>query len=262
MSVGAVEITDLNRGVADVDNSGDINSVDARLIARYAVELDQLPFPNQTSVWSSDPEDYLINLQSGDRSGLDFNAILIGDVSGNWMPAIQQQKLAAKPASHSEVSVDNAVDINIKALSDNVFEAEISLKNEMIGALSSSSKPPQGSFYFLRELTAAVDIIRFYTTLKIIFGAFTYPAQTTDSVARIQFSIESETDAINDVLLVLDEDETRQVLNIRPALVDNDSDGLTDAEEVELGSDPYSADTDGDGLPDLTELNAGTNPAR
>ena len=47
MSVGAVEITDLNRGVADVDNSGDINSVDARLIARYAVELDQLPFPTR-----------------------------------------------------------------------------------------------------------------------------------------------------------------------------------------------------------------------
>ena len=63
-------------------------------------------------------------------------------------------------------------------------------------------------------------------------------------------------------MLVLDEDETRQVLNIRPALVDNDSDGLTDAEEVELGSDPYSADTDGDGLPDLTEVNAGTNPPK
>ena len=106
-------------------------------------------------------------MQDADRSGLDFNAILIGDVSGNWTPAIQQQKLAAKPASQSEVSVDNAVDINIKALSDNVFEAEISLKNETtIGALEFELETTAGVNFISYESTlAAVDIIRFYTTL-------------------------------------------------------------------------------------------------
>ncbi|WP_418765001.1 adventurous gliding motility protein AgmC [Myxococcus xanthus] len=43
--------------------------------------------------------------------------------------------------------------------------------------------------------------------------------------------------------------------------VDTDGDGLTDAEEVVLGTDPENADTDGDGLPDGIEVNtAGTDP--
>ncbi|QDE70500.1 cell envelope biogenesis protein OmpA [Myxococcus xanthus] len=43
--------------------------------------------------------------------------------------------------------------------------------------------------------------------------------------------------------------------------VDTDGDGLTDAEEVVLGTDPENPDTDGDGLPDGIEVNvAGTDP--
>ncbi|NOJ79128.1 adventurous gliding motility protein AgmC [Myxococcus xanthus] len=42
---------------------------------------------------------------------------------------------------------------------------------------------------------------------------------------------------------------------------DTDGDGLTDAEEVVLGTDPENPDTDGDGLPDGIEVNtAGTDP--
>ncbi|HET6527461.1 MAG TPA: OmpA family protein [Balneolaceae bacterium] len=37
--------------------------------------------------------------------------------------------------------------------------------------------------------------------------------------------------------------------------VDTDGDGLTDAEEMELGTDPNTADTDGDGLVDGAEVN-------
>ncbi|WP_284668648.1 Ig-like domain-containing protein [Myxococcus sp. SDU36] len=43
--------------------------------------------------------------------------------------------------------------------------------------------------------------------------------------------------------------------------VDSDDDGLTDAEEIALGTDPNNPDTDGDGLPDGIEVNvAGTDP--
>lgn len=41
---------------------------------------------------------------------------------------------------------------------------------------------------------------------------------------------------------------------------DGDRDGLTDAEEAELGTDPAKADTDGDGYSDGTEVEEGTNP--
>jgi thiol-disulfide isomerase/thioredoxin len=44
------------------------------------------------------------------------------------------------------------------------------------------------------------------------------------------------------------------------ALLDADDDGLSNAEEEELGTDPEKADSDGDGLDDLDEVNAGTDP--
>ena len=44
-------------------------------------------------------------------------------------------------------------------------------------------------------------------------------------------------------------------------LVDDcDSDGLTNAEEAELGTDPNSADSDGDGFSDQDELTTGSDP--
>jgi len=48
---------------------------------------------------------------------------------------------------------------------------------------------------------------------------------------------------------------------IEPEPVDTDSDGLTDDEEVLLGTDPLVADTDSDGLIDGDEVNTyGTDP--
>jgi thiol-disulfide isomerase/thioredoxin len=41
---------------------------------------------------------------------------------------------------------------------------------------------------------------------------------------------------------------------------DRDGDGLTNAEEAELGTDPGVADSDGDGLSDYGELGLGTDP--
>jgi gliding motility-associated-like protein len=41
---------------------------------------------------------------------------------------------------------------------------------------------------------------------------------------------------------------------------DCDNDGLTNAEEIALGSDPFDPDTDGDGVLDGTEVADGTNP--
>ena len=42
---------------------------------------------------------------------------------------------------------------------------------------------------------------------------------------------------------------------------DSDGDGLSNAEEQALGTDPASPDTDGDGIPDADEVRIGTNPA-
>lgn len=44
--------------------------------------------------------------------------------------------------------------------------------------------------------------------------------------------------------------------------LDNDNDGISDAEEELFGTDPFKADTDGDGLNDKFELEAGLDPLK
>ena len=46
------------------------------------------------------------------------------------------------------------------------------------------------------------------------------------------------------------------------ASLDSDGDGLSDAQEVALGTDPFKADTDGDGIPDGIEFRLGMDPLR
>ncbi|HFI0509098.1 TPA: calcium-binding protein [Streptococcus suis] len=41
---------------------------------------------------------------------------------------------------------------------------------------------------------------------------------------------------------------------------DSDHDGLTDAQELALGTNPLSSDSDGDGQVDLEELQSGRSP--
>ena len=41
---------------------------------------------------------------------------------------------------------------------------------------------------------------------------------------------------------------------------DSDGDGLTDAQEIKLGTDPFNADTDGDGYTDKQEIDSGYDP--
>lgn len=53
----------------------------------------------------------------------------------------------------------------------------------------------------------------------------------------------------------VDHDGTPNILD-----QDSDNDGLTDGEELKLGTDPAKSDTDGDGIDDGTELPTGTDP--
>ncbi len=53
---------------------------------------------------------------------------------------------------------------------------------------------------------------------------------------------------------------TTTVLNQKESNQDSDGDGLTDDEELRLGTDPYSVDTDGDGYNDKLEVDTGHDP--
>lgn len=56
-------------------------------------------------------------------------------------------------------------------------------------------------------------------------------------------------------------DEEELTLGTDPNKLDTDNDGLTDREEIRVyGTDPLNQDTDGDGYPDGQEVKAGYNP--
>ena len=55
-------------------------------------------------------------------------------------------------------------------------------------------------------------------------------------------------------------DAEEQAMNTDPAKADTDGDGLTDGQEVKIGTQPLVFDTDGDGVGDGDEIAQGTDP--
>ncbi|MCB1126847.1 MAG: IPT/TIG domain-containing protein, partial [Verrucomicrobiae bacterium] len=69
---------------ADVNRNGLVSAMDASYLLEASVGLLTPPFPGAGQVWDFDPAQRSYALFSGDQSGQDFTAVLIGDVSGNW----------------------------------------------------------------------------------------------------------------------------------------------------------------------------------
>ena len=95
----------------------------------------------------------------------------------------------------------------------------------------------------------------------ITFGASKFPASEVQEVLTLYLTTTGAGESLVSVLTILDEDEFDQSLNVALGTsADSDDDGLTDAEEAALGTDPGNADSDGDGLADGAEVELGTNP--
>ncbi|MCB9727143.1 MAG: VCBS repeat-containing protein [Deltaproteobacteria bacterium] len=67
-------------------------------------------------------------------------------------------------------------------------------------------------------------------------------------------------DGATDLAVTNEDGRSISVLLNRAGSVDSDGDGVSDADEAALGTDPFDADTDGDGVLDGDELTAGTDP--
>ena len=81
------------------------------------------------------------------------------------------------------------------------------------------------------------------TVANVVTGTYAFAAWAVDDGGNVSATSRLE-------VAVLSEDG------------DPDGDGLTNAEEFGLGTDPLSADTDGDGIPDGEEVRIGTSPIR
>jgi len=254
----------VNIDLADVDNSGSVNSVDARYILRYAVGLDTLPFLNQDSVRVSLPDSHVYPNLNNDVTDADFTAVLIGDVSGNWKPAETAGKTRAKAAIADALSASGPMTTMVEPNADGTWTVTLSLAE--VTELS--------SIEFELNTTDGVTLDSYeslleggWTTLVtqdsvIRLSAFTFPAGVVQDVVSLTLSVADSSQRLESILTILDEDEFEQSLGITlgEGDPDADDDGLTDSEEQLLGTDPSVADTDGDGLLDGAEVELGTDP--
>jgi serine protease AprX len=82
--IGATTLTAAQQVVADVSGNGGVSSFDSALVAGYAVSS---PNSGSSGQWVFSPSSHTHATVGGGISGEDYAALLMGDVSGNWMEA-------------------------------------------------------------------------------------------------------------------------------------------------------------------------------
>jgi hypothetical protein len=124
--------------------------------------------------------------------------------------------------------------------------------------------------------TSATDSMASGSQLKVSYPVLDRPTsvgvsktnKTTStgsgSEGPLSVGIQSKTDSGSASGIFLPQQEVRDPSIPKETLSDRDTDGdgITDAEEIRISSDPFVVDTDGDGFSDAEEMKNGFNPLR
>lgn len=99
---------------------------------------------------------------------------------------------------------------------------------------------------------------------SVPFSFYDWQSETTKKVRfsedRISFTFQAYRRADREAIFTLGGAALKEIIAGGTISIDSDGDGLTDAEELILGTDPNNPDTDGDGFGDGVEVLAGTDP--
>ncbi|RMH71782.1 MAG: T9SS C-terminal target domain-containing protein [Gemmatimonadetes bacterium] len=101
-AVGSYEFDEYQIRAADVTGDGGISPFDAARVAQFAAGIEQ---SSATGTWQFLPEAYSYTPLNINLTDQDFNAILMGEVTGNWTPGSQQRMKQNEPeiAANAEV---------------------------------------------------------------------------------------------------------------------------------------------------------------
>ncbi|HEX8264880.1 MAG TPA: dockerin type I domain-containing protein [Pyrinomonadaceae bacterium] len=91
------------RIAADTSGDGNITPFDATLILRYLAAGGPNANTGQTGTWKFVPPNRTYSPLLSSQTGQDYEAILVGDVNGSWMPAAQQNRQKAKIETGSQM---------------------------------------------------------------------------------------------------------------------------------------------------------------
>ena len=93
--LGSVSLTPNQQVAADTSNNGSVTAFDASQIARFPLNI---PAPGSLAgTWKFSPVNQSVPNLSGNQTNVNLTAILVGDVSGNWVPTSPQKSTRAVP---------------------------------------------------------------------------------------------------------------------------------------------------------------------
>ncbi len=113
--------------------------------------------------------------------------------------------------------------------------------------------------------TAASESVVSASNLKVSYPVYDRPTSTSVPTTQSSVGIQEKSGSSGVTNTVQPEQEARIADpsgGVTLSNSDSDGDGLPDAEEIRIGSDPRVADTDGDGFRDADEVKNGFNPIK
>ncbi len=82
--VGLITLNDCQRAAADTSGNGEITSFDAAFIAQFVVGITNPD--NKTGTWKFLPPTRAYSTLNGNQTAQNFDAVLLGELTGNWTP--------------------------------------------------------------------------------------------------------------------------------------------------------------------------------
>jgi hypothetical protein len=263
---------------ADVNRNGIVSSMDASYILEKSVGLIEGAFPGAGCFWEFTPAQRSYGALVSDLSGQDFTAILIGDVSGNWLPPAGKGVASSgfkgqgvgvvKTSDETETTVITGMDngplpggngeqsarVLLKATEASVYSVDLVLnydptnrtvaevnRGSLAGSMALAVNTNQEGV--VRVSLAGANPVAGNGSLIVMKFAGGDPVLWQISQVRIN---EGMVSALPDASL---------------AAFDTDGDELLDVDEIELfNTDIDRGDTDGDKAGDGAEVRAGTDP--
>ena len=253
--VGLETLTGYSLAAADVNRDGQVLPMDAYGILRHAAGVEDISVRGGGSAWVFDPPSRTYSELRENITNQNANAFLLGDVSGNWSKANQQN--------------GEAVGMDIYSVSD--YQNDKTLARVL---LDTGAKPLFGA-----ELTLNYDPELSLRSVKCPDSAFVF---NTSIDGQIKISLANASGVIGDKVLVeveFNESAAEPMLSLSRVNLnegsllsvgkpdngsfDRDNDGLLDSDELAyFKTDPDLKDSDGDGWDDGDEIRLGYIPTK
>jgi subtilisin family serine protease len=267
---------------ADLNGDGSVTAMEVNTVLEYAAGLSSLPLSGSPSIWQFTPKERSYNNINSDISAQDFIGYLIGDPSGNALSNSQivGVNTNAQWFNRRVIGDKIAIDLYVGSASISAIDATLLFdpNNVNIIAVEKSDLTTQWSMAKNSQKSGELQLaIASSNSLGQPGAVLTVyvevnPNHVSDLSLGSLLINEVNTIVPNISLLAtpsdVDGDNIADYIELyygldpfdeTDALADNDGDGLTNIEEIALGSDLNNPDTDGDGVEDGVEMASGSD---